>query len=355
MSQFVGGYVDDIKAVSLAAILSHQNAIILGAPGWGKTAVSRSILGQMGTHYSFVRVDPSTPPDVVKGAYNPLALLEGRLERIVTGTPYDPCVQAAIIDEIGRGNDVLFDALLDVLDRQDTDGVPVLATSNFMPSKDRTQALIDRFGLWLWLRPDTLDVQAVVSAQLNGNGKPQVSTHDLPTWTQVEEIRQAVPGAAAIRCIQTLIGELVTEATTNGRQVNPRRLSQWSALLFRTGVWFTGQADFASLPDASTKLLRYAWPSPDPAEATAWAQIASVVVDTIGAAIDGALAEMVNTLKRNMTNGKLNPNGMTNVATALQGQQATLDAIAKNDPRITEAKNRMNELLARAIRGEALD
>lgn len=212
-TKFVGSYIDDMKLILTASALSRQNAILLGAPGWGKTAVTRSLAGQLTNgKFAFARIDPSTPPDVVRGAYNPAALLDGRLERVVSGTAYDPQMGLALIDEIGRGNEVTFDALLDTLDRlDDPNAPPVWATSNFMPSNERVAALIDRFAMWYWINPQGLDVAAISASQLNGRG-PQVDVSDLPDWAEVQDIRKATPGGKAIKAIGELLENLSTDA-----------------------------------------------------------------------------------------------------------------------------------------------
>jgi MoxR-like ATPase len=180
--------------------LANQHAIVLGAPGWGKTAVGRALAAQLAPApeaVTFVRVDPSTPPEVVRGACDPAPLLAGRLEPVTSGTPYGPGCRLAILDEVFRANEMMFDALLDVLDRQDAaPGHPdsVWTTANFVAAGERVEALRDRFALWLWLSPDTLDVSELVGTHLSANGQGSLMVSGvIPDWQTLEDTRRARP------------------------------------------------------------------------------------------------------------------------------------------------------------------
>ena len=359
MSNFVGSYVKDMAAVLAASALSRQHAIVLGAPGYGKTAVSRSIAWQLTDgKYSFVRIDPSTPPEVVRGAWNPAKLMEGELVRVVDGTPYDPDMKLAIIDEIGRGNDVTFDALLDTLDRQDTlDSPPVWATSNFMPTTERIQALIDRFGLWFWVQPGVINTADVVAAQLNGTGGPQMDMSGMPTWAEIQDVRSAKPGPNALAAISELLENLKQEASKEGRRPHPRRISQWTHLIFRTSVWHTGTADFTKVPDEATGLLKYAWPATSPDEAASWAKIAGNVIDTVGAAIEAAMAQVLGEMKKIAAMGASQRSAeIPKLGTLMQSTQATLESVAGPDDKRVQAEiAKMNTWLAAAIQGREIE
>lgn len=361
MSTFVGAYVSQVVDVTTAAILSRQNAIILGSPGWGKTAITRSFADLVtGGQYSFTRIDPSTPPDVVRGPWNPAAMMESppRLERMVQGTPYDPAVRLAIVDEIGRGNEATFDALLDTLDRLDVpDAPPVVATSNFMPTSERVAALIDRFGLWLWVAPEVLDPPSLVASQLNGGGRPQVDASALPAWSDVEDVHSAAPGPNAIAAIGQLISDLSHEAEQQGRKPHPRRVAQWTHVLYRVGVWHSGSADFKTVPDKAAKLLRYMWPAVSPDEQATWSQIAGSVVDVLGAAIEEAMATLVGDLNAIAAASPRDRSTMVMSMTGkMQKLQTDLEALAGEDnPRVGEAVEQMNTWLSMVVSGKPIE
>ncbi len=44
---FVGGYVNDMVNVLAAALIGRQNAVLIGAPGYGKTRVALSFAHQV--------------------------------------------------------------------------------------------------------------------------------------------------------------------------------------------------------------------------------------------------------------------------------------------------------------------
>ncbi|HLF28193.1 MAG TPA: AAA family ATPase [Anaerolineae bacterium] len=355
---FVGGYVTDLRDVLVASALSGQHAVVLGAPGWGKTAIARSLAKSIAGDgaWTFNRLDPSTPPEAVRGAYDPAALLNGQLSRVVTGTPYDVSARVSILDEVFRANDVVFDACLDVLDRMDANpdqAAVVWSTANFVARGERVEALIDRFGLWLWLQPDTLDVAALVGAQLSSVNGLNVSG-GLPDWKDVESVRQARPGDKAKHAVAELLETLALEATAQGRRPHPRRVTQWSKLVYRLGVYDTGQADFSAVPDVASRALRWAWPMPASEEAESWAQIAAGVVDAVGSAIEGALAQAVVKFREvaGISDQAQRMGRMGELGALLANAQATLKQVGDDDPRVAEASARLTEWFAAAARGE---
>ena len=86
--KFVGNYPEQVRSVLTASALAGVHAIILGPPGWGKTSLALACaraLGGLGG-YVVIRLDPATPPARIQGAYDPAAILQGRLERVLEGT-----------------------------------------------------------------------------------------------------------------------------------------------------------------------------------------------------------------------------------------------------------------------------
>lgn len=355
MTTFSGSYVNQLKEALTASLLSRQNALLIGAPGYGKTAIARSLAQQVtGDLFSFVRVDPSTPVEAVKGAYDPAEFLNGRLTRVIAGTPYEPGCRLVIVDEIGRGNEMLFDALLDTLDRVDTpDAPPVWGTTNFMPQKDRTAALIDRFAMWVWVQPDGVDIAGIVAAQLSAAG-PRLDMAGVPAWDEIQAVRQMVPSADAIRAVSEKLRDLVDAAAAEGRSAHPRRLTQWANIVYRVSAWKHGAADFRAIPDEAVRPLRYAWPALTPEESASWANIAGSVIDAVGAAIESALAQVLVKMREIAAVGPAQrPALIMNVAQLMQSTQATLTQLAgSDDDRVKEAIGNMNSWLAMATRGE---
>ncbi len=356
---FVGSYVQDIKGAMTAGILSGQNVILLSAPGWGKTAISKRVAQHVAgdAAISFIRVDPSTPPDVISGPYDPAAMLNGVLQRVTAGTPFDPQCRLAIIDEIGRGSDALFDKCLDVLDRQDGASVPVIATSNFMPSSDRQQAMLDRFAIWLWVVPGACDVAGIVGAQLASAGKPDVDPAGLPTWDDVQTVWAAKPGPQAVKVVSDLISAMSREAQVQGFTVHPRRLAQWSAVLFRAGMFYSGMdPDFSAMPSKATALLKYCWPAMTAEDQATWATFAASVVDVTGAAIELEMAKVMEALNRVVASGNTSSMAVVGeLGQITQKAEQTLKTIAGDDPRVAEAIKQMKVWFGRALNGQPIE
>ncbi|MCB0014178.1 MAG: hypothetical protein KDE34_19835, partial [Anaerolineales bacterium] len=202
----------------------------------------------------------------------------------------------------------------------------------------------------------SLDVAAISAAQLNGQG-PQVDVSDLPTWDQVQDIRSADPGTAAIKAIGELLENLSTEAQAQGHRPHPRRVTQWTHVLFRVGVWQSGSADFNTVPDTAARLLRYCWPAIQPAEAATWAQIAASVVDTLGAAIEEAMSAVLVKMKEVSASPQAQRTTLIpQLATTMQSVQTTLEKLAGADnDRVAEAVATMNNWLSLAVQGKPVE
>ena len=375
-NQFVGGYVTKMVDVLAAALIARQNAVLIGAPGYGKTRVALSFAHQTvgADHTSVTRLHPAAPPDVFMGALDPVAFTQGRISRVVTGTPYDPDCHFAIIDEFSRANEAAFDAMLDVADRLDTDDAPsLIATANFPPTGERTKALLDRFAFWCWVNPGDLDAKALASQRLSaysgGRAQPNVDVAHLPTSAQLQTIWQATPGPNAIRAVSDFVDALKAEAKTphqdaNGNpgivfMANPRRLAQWTDILFRLGMWHSQMdPDFSVVPDAAAKMLIYAWPAQDENEATQWAQVALSIVDTVAAAIDKVTADVLRVMEKIVREKDMSKRGLL-VMEAVQAQmqaENTMKALAdKDDPRVVAAQERMRGWMGKATNNQPLE
>lgn len=359
MSQsFVGSYVDDVVEVLIASVLSRSHAILIGAPGWGKTAISRqAALRMSGGDFSLVRVDPSTPPEKLLGAYDPAALLDGRLQRVTENTPYDQDCQIGIIDELFRASDVLFDVALDTLDRLDTaEAPPMWATANFVATGTRVEALIDRIGLWLWIKPTVLDLNKIASAHLLNGGRPELM-QAIPDRKTVEEIRQATPTENALNAVLEVLGNLNEEAAREGRRAHPRRVAQWSKILFSYAMYKTGSNDFTAVPPEAMRIMRYAWPCTTAQDAATWANIASSAIDPVATAIEEAFKILKPELDRisEIEDTATRATQSSALGEAALNAKNMLKALATNDPRIKESLALIDKLIGDAVRGKPVN
>ncbi|MCK9598650.1 MAG: AAA family ATPase [Sphaerochaeta sp.] len=358
--KFVGSYVSQLKGTLAASAVSGHNVMLISAPGWGKTEMARAagnyIAGQDGL--ITVELDPSTPPETIRGAYDPAALLNGQLNRLVDGTPYSPKAKVVLLDEVWRANDVVFDSLIHATNRKDIDPRtrPVFwGTSNFVGKGERTEALRDRFALWVWMEPD-LDVSAVSSAHLfNGTGIDPEFTKGLPTWAECLDARSAVPTQRAAKVVIDIVEKLAAEAQANFI-VNPRRVVQWTEILFRNTFLVTGTNDFQRVPDHIAGLLRYAYPAPEKETARAWGEVAASIADPVGAAIEAARAEILKEFRRvaAIKDIKERTNNLTGLGVLLANAQSNLSSIGGDDPRVGNVVSEINGWMVAAVNGKEI-
>lgn len=363
---FVGDYVTETRDVIVASVVSGVHALLIGAPGWGKTGIVRSVVETITDGaYVFLRLDASTPPEKVAGAPDPaIAMNEGKIVPVRTGTVYDPDAKVIILDELGRPMDPVFDILLDALDRQDVDPehAPVcIGTTNFMPKSERVQAVLDRIPFWNWVQPGALDVDGIVGAQLDATGSRLSVVDSLPSWQDVEAVRAARPGPAARAAVIGACNQIASEANAaqGGMfQVNPRRLTQWQSVLYRTSVFYYGTEDFITVHPKAKAVLKWCWPTTSLQMWTAWNEIANAAADPIKSAVNGMWQmtyEQVQLMRKNN-------NDPTRLAFELGKLQTEFkrnmrDLVADNlefkgDPRVAEALQKSMDLFSQMVNGE---
>lgn len=354
--QFVGAYVHDVGEVLIASALSGTNTILIGAPGWGKTKIALQTAKRVNAPYSFIRLDPSSPPEKVLGAYDtPKMLATGEMVRLTSGTPYDPSVRINILDEMPRANDVIFDILLDVTDRI---GIPFAqmpvswATANFFVVNERTEALVDRFGLWCWLAPDALDIAGVVGTALHGNGVDV--PFDVPDWSRIQETREMIAGPNAQKCVTDLIVALADECQRASIRPHPRAVNQWAKIVYHVAAFHKGGADFGDLPIQATRILRFAHPCLSAEESAAWQVIASKVGDPVGSAIETIRLNALTLLKEiaALPNAQARSQRIGQMGGFLKDTQDSLRKISTTDPRIEQTIVTVKEWFAAATIGE---
>jgi MoxR-like ATPase len=357
-THFVGTYVHDITESVIAAVVAKQHTLLIGAPGTGKTTIARNALGRMTDgRYSFTRLAMGTPPEKIEGAYDPAALLEGRLERVVDGTPYDSANRAIFLDEMTRGSDAINDLLLDVLDRQDVVyRPPVIGTANFIPNGERAEALRDRIALWTWVAPASFNAGDVAVANMNG-GFPSLEDA-LPQWDIVAEVHAMSPGVRAQNAIREFLNDLQTIAEEQGRMPNHRSAAQWGQILYRMTALEYGQADFNAVSERAIKILRFAWPNMTEADLREWNELISAVVDILSTQIKTIMQE---SLKRfNAVTEVADPAKKqeltVDLGTYMVEQQTMLKRLADPDhPQVKEACATLNRWFALAAQGKKIN
>ena len=369
MSKFQGSYVRDVEDCLIASALAGVHAILSGPPGCGKTAISRAVASKIapGNETVFIRLDASTPPERVKGIYDmELLLTQTKFQTITAGTVYDQVARIVILDEFGRPSDPVFDTLIDGLDRQDVsyDDAPVIwGTTNFLPTSERTQALIDRVAMYLHIPKVKVDIKDVVTAQMQALGGDLTVNGNLPTWKEIAEVRKARPNAKTIEAVADALYTLATEAAKGVRdndgnvlasyEINHRRLAQWQKIVYRCAVYYGGNADFTTIPAAAMRPLQWAWPTMNETEARNWQAVCNAVVDPVATALDAvkkaayqkfeSIAKMGDQQKMALELGK-----------ALSDSMAGLNVLDQSgtDARIPEAILDLKRVFGRIVAGE---
>jgi MoxR-like ATPase len=366
---FVGRYVNVVREVAIAGILAQMHVCFVGPPGCGKTAMLIDLAGQMagqvGRDWVLTRIDPSTSAEAVLGMPDPAAVLDvdnPRFERILDGTPFQPGVKMWLPDEVYRGSDPFFDAMMQPLDmgktRNNGDYPVALGTTNFIVEGPRVEALNDRFSMIVFLKPGPMDVDEVVRVNMFSGGRPEMPGQ-IPDWDEVEDIRAMVPTEKSYKAVRQVCRDLYAAASKEGRAPERRRMNQWQEILFRYSAYLLDTHDFDTVPDKARRMLRYCYAATSEDEASAWANIVSSVMDVVGAGIDRIMAKAVEQF-REVSQISDQGERMTAVARlgkALEGHTKSLQALSADDSRIhdkeTGATQQLTNWFAAAAQGQS--
>lgn len=365
--KFVGEYPKEVKKFFIASLVSGMNAIIISEPGWGKTEMALTTGKNVAPDGTiFLELDPSTPPETIKGAYDPAKMLDGQLERILTGTPYDPNAKIVILDEIWRANDVVFDALIHATAPKLVNPIdrPIFwGTANWVNKSERNAALRDRFGMYMFLEGD-LNAEDVVVQQMN-NGSWDLSwADDVPRWEECIRIRKVKPTKRSEDVIKAIVATLVAEASKPADEkelkprfkVNPRRVGQWAEILFRMSVFYHGKANFDDATQAA-EFLKYAYPVMDKETARSWHEVTASIANSFGSVLDSIVKQCEMKAHEIKNSGRTGNEVVTQLASAIRdafdnAKKARQDFnVDENDPRYQQASKRLNSIMSASLRG----
>lgn len=356
--ELVGSYIKTLSDAALAAACGRVHAILLGPPGWGKSSLLRSFAARTVGPALFLSCDPTTPASKALGRLHAGALLEGRDVLRTEGSLADPEIRSAVVDEIFRASDPLWDALLPVLER---DRPVVFATANWVAKGDRLAALKDRIALWAWASPslapaDAAAVAEAALARLALNGSPEAALGacwSLPDWPEPEalaEVWKMRPSPKAAKAVSEAVRALAEEALREGFAPNPRRVDQWARILYGRTCLERGAAEWDSVADFALRALVFAWPSESEEDAAAWRHVALKIVDRTGALIDAVLAEIRERL-RAVAAAKPEDRATRIMETSrfLAEKDAALKAVP--DPRAAEVRKSLDRWFRLAVQG----
>jgi len=351
----------DMELLTTASILSFQNLLVIGEPGFGKTSylhnIGRFVSGGMieeGGHYLKVECDPSTKPSVFIGHENLMySLVEDPEEKGIPFWQYfrtarDPMVHLVLLNEVQRLNDASKGALLPIMDVElnQFNQVVFWGDSNYVSSNPMTMAFEDRFGMRAHIESVIPDPSFVVHAKPSKHW-----TFDVPDAKRVNEIREALydfrvngEGTHADVAIVTALRDLIEATGNTPFRMSPRRQTSLMSVLYTMTVLETGDTDFEEVSPLAWKAASYAYPTQTALDAVLWRQTVMKCVDTVASAIAAfeinarkAMEGVLETIakERNMSVEQKRALVTQRVASQLQGFIEELERdYNQDDPRV---------------------
>jgi hypothetical protein len=222
----------------------------------------------------------------------------------------------------------------------------------------RTNAVIDRVALWLWIQPQTLDVDGFVDqiAHRKRGTELQVPTNGraFPTWEDVIRVRSYEPKQKTVDAIKSLLRTLSVEAKTESFDINPRRVTHWYDILYRYTAWLVDAPDFDLVPAQAATILRYAYPALSMEDWRKWDQVARSVGDPLQAALDSATMQAHEAFKDVMRQNAKPSEMALKLGKALAQVQSTLTTLEDThgkDTRIGEANIAISNTYSEILNG----
>lgn len=379
--KFVGDYVPDLVLAIVASNVAGINLVFKGPPGYGKTEIIETVLQAIyGDRWVSLFLNPSTSPEDVGGRPDMALLLspESKYEIVLDNTVFDPRAFAVLLDEATRANDPVWDLLLKPLSGRGLDNKRLpegevkvfLMTENWSLESDRTEALRDRVGIKVTVPDPDLPIGDLVDSALDSIGSAMEVDDGLPTIEDIQRIRAYKPSEypkskKAIKEVLKLLAAEVNKGNVTRDEkgqtskykfkINPRRVKQWSTLLFRFSAFLTGKPDFDRVPDKAKRVLQWMWPTKDDEEARAWENIVKRILDPVQEAIDSMVeaaykaANAVTALKDNDT-AEYRMHVSTELGKVLANGEEQLVALARQMDEVDEHDNPTDARIKKAIK-----
>lgn len=350
---FTGSYVDEMRELFVVSLVSGIHSVAMGAPGWGKTDIVAALLEEvMPDEHKMVRIQPATGRGEVEGTADMDELLQNsRFTINQADTAFDSKWKALIVDEIGRANRMIVGTLMFLMDRKDLQfAPPILATSNYMPTAPEAAAMLDRIGLWYWVKVQNSDFAEVAKAQLMGLGGGLRVPGKLPTMAEIEAARHSIPDDKTISVVADVVDRVGQEAAQAGMIVNPRRLTQWTKVVYHYSAYLLGTPNFTTVPAEAVRALRFANIAREQKDYDAWALLIQGMADPIGAAIESIMASAADAFNIFVDAGSTD---FAQAGRVIAEKQAELKALG-NDPRIKECTTELTKWFALASQGKKI-
>ena len=356
---YSGKYVDDIVDALVVSSLSYNgrqlNCMLYGQPGYGKTSIALNVLNQIfgEEHVLFMTLSEDSNPDEVKGTWDVVKLHhEGTLVRNTTRTPYDHDIYAVLADEVVRSNSAVLNSFAHILESQNGHKPVIVGTANFAVTDPKLAHFNNRFALQPWAIPERLNTRDVVTSHINE--LPLGISRKLPTLQEISDVSVMLGGLTdrATNAIVDVIEQLESEALVSGFNVNPRRISMWTAGLARTTCWETGTNDFNCVGELALKSLRYMMENPTQEQYVSWTVVANSVADPVSVAIETIMAKSLVKFQEvgSIKDAQRRTMQVAELGQLLANSQSTLNEL--NDDRAKNAINTLTIWFQNAVQGK---
>lgn len=338
---FQGEYVNHMRDLTNAVLLTGTPGVLIGAPGWGKTDIPDSMMyyGFGEGRYKNIMLNGATKPGMIQGETDLKHLIaESEIVLKKTGTVYDPKFKGVILDEFGRTHDTIYQLLLEFLHRKFP--LPIIGTANFMPVGPQHEALLDRFNLWHWVSPSKFSARAMAMAQMTRleGDPPLMVPGKIPTEAEIHAAHNALPGLDAMNAIGDKIDALQAAVEEEGWVMHPRRVGMWHKTLFRVGYWASnGNANFSVVPDEAMHALRFAWPSHTEEEYGKWKSMVMSLTDPLQAVLDTTLDAAVAAVNNAIDTPAQEAKFKAELTAAAQMIKDLMKQYGKEEKRLVEA------------------
>jgi MoxR-like ATPase len=251
---------------AMLALLTRQHYLqVSREPGTAKTMLANALTARIvGAKYFEVCFNPGTTADELLGPVDLLAYADqGKRQRVMARSLAEADI--AFLDEIGRGNDLVYPVLLPLMGDKRTVNelgldapltiplVSLFAASNtHLSGQQRLEALNNRF----LLRDEILPIQERASLIALATNPPKLS--DVQATMTLDDLRQAQGEAQMVRGDNEVLDAALTlkEQLLGEGVAVTGRMWAWSFPLLKAHAWLHG-GDTLTLEDLSA--LASAW------------------------------------------------------------------------------------------------